>query len=89
MKNDMPGIVYLWNAVDPKCRKYLPLIEKMEAEYKGKVRVTKVDIYKSTGIANRLGVNQVPCLVVIKDGKISEVIKENICAEEIAATVCF
>ena len=87
MKSDLPGIVYLYNAVDPKCREYLPIIEKMEAEYKGKARVTKVDIYKSTGIANRLGVKDVPSIVTIKDGKIDKVITGNICEEEIAATI--
>ncbi|MBZ4655038.1 MAG: pyridine nucleotide-disulfide oxidoreductase [Peptococcaceae bacterium] len=87
LNNDKPGLVYLWNAVDPKCREYLPVIEKMEAEYKDKIRITKVDIYKSTGIANRLGITDVPCLIVIKDGQIHEIIKDNIC-EEIAASVC-
>ncbi|WZL71649.1 FAD-dependent oxidoreductase [Clostridiaceae bacterium 35-E11] len=87
MKSDLPGIVYLYNAVDPKCRKLLPTIEKMEDEYKGKVRVTKVDIYKSTGIANRLGVKEVPSVITIKDGKIDKVISENISEEEIAATL--
>lgn len=76
MQTDMPGLVYIWNAIDPQCRELLPLIEKYEAEFQGKVRVTKVDIYKSAGIANRLGIDQAPCLVSIKDGKISKIIKE-------------
>ncbi len=87
MKSDMPGLVYIWNAVDPKCRELLPLIDKYEAELKGKVRVTKVDVYKSAGIANRLGVNQAPCVVSIKNGKIDKVIKDNICEQELAATL--
>ncbi|MGE5678739.1 MAG: FAD-dependent oxidoreductase, partial [Pseudomonadota bacterium] len=84
MKDDMPGLVYIWNAVDPKCRELLPLIEKYEADTKGKVRVTKVDIYKSTGIANRLGVDQAPCVVSIKDGKICKIINE-ISEQELSA----
>ncbi len=87
MQSEMPGIIYLWNAIDPKCREFLPLIEKLEADYKGKVKVTKVDIYKSAGIANRLGINQVPCVVTIKDGKIDKVISENICEEELTASI--
>lgn len=84
MKDDMPGLVYIWNAVDPKCRELLPLIEKYEADKKGKVRVTKVDIYKSTGIASRLGVDQAPCVVSIKDGKICKVIND-ISEQELSA----
>lgn len=84
MKPDMPGLVYIWNAIDPKCRELLPMIEKYEAELHGKVRVTKVDIYKSAGIANRLGIDQAPCVVSIKDGKISKIIKE-ISEQELSA----
>lgn len=87
MQAEMPGIVYLWNAVDPKCREFLPLIDKYEADYMGKIKVTKVDIYKSAGIANRLGINKVPCIVTIKDGRIDKVISENICEEELAASI--
>ncbi|MFZ5966160.1 MAG: FAD-dependent oxidoreductase [Bacillota bacterium] len=87
MQNEIPGMVYLYNAVDPKCREYLPLIEKLEADNKGRVRVTKVDIYKSAGIANRLGIKTVPTVVTIKDGKIDKIINENISEDEIAATI--
>ena len=63
------------------------MIEKYEATYDGKVRVTRVDIYKSAGIANRLGVKDVPCIITIKDGKIDKIIKENICLEELASAL--
>lgn len=87
MQCDKPGLVYVWNAIDPACREFLPIIEKYEATYDGKVRFTKVDIYKSAGIASRLGVSQVPCIVKIKDGKIEKIIRENICEEELAAAI--
>lgn len=79
MKDDMPGLVYIWNAVDTKCRELMPIIEKYEATYDGRIRVTKVDVYKSSGIAQRLGVSEVPCVVAIKDGKICDTLKDNIC----------
>jgi len=88
MQEDLPGLVYLWNAIDPKCRECLPAVEKFEAENKGKVRVTKVDIYKSTGLANRLGVgNEVPCVVSIKDGKIDKIVREAICEDTLAKLI--
>lgn len=76
MSKDLLGVVYIWNAVDEKCRKLLPIIDSFEAKYKDKVKVTKVDIYKSTGLANRLGVTTFPALVATRDGKISKIIKE-------------
>jgi thioredoxin reductase (NADPH) len=83
MRFDIPGIVYLMNAVDKECRACLPMLEKVEATYDGKVRITRVDIYKSTGIANRLGVSTFPCYVTIKDGHICDVIDKNLSEIEV------
>jgi thioredoxin reductase (NADPH) len=83
MRFDIPGIVYLMNAVDKECRACLPMLEKVEATYNGKVRITRVDIYKSTGIANRLGVSTFPCYVTIKDGHICDVIDKNLSESEV------
>jgi thioredoxin reductase (NADPH) len=83
MRFDIPGIVYLMNAVDKECRACLPMLEKVEATYSGKVRITRVDIYKSTGIANRLGVSTFPCYVTIKDGHICDVIDKNLSESEV------
>lgn len=85
MKDDMLGLVYVWNAIDPKCREYLPVIEKIEADYKDQIRVTKVDIYKSTGIANRLGVKTVPSVVTILDGKIDQIFNDGISEADLDA----
>jgi len=87
MIKDMPGVVYIYNAIDAKSREILPTIEKIERENKGKIKVTKVDIYKSAGIANRLGINEFPCVVIIKDGKVDKVIKDNITEEAITPAV--
>lgn len=85
MKDDLLGLVFLFSAVDPRCRELLPVIEKFEADNRGKVRVIRVDIYKSAGIANRLGVgSDVPCVVAIEEGKIVKIVKERICTEVLA-----
>ena len=70
MGGDLPSIVYLWNAVDPKCRELMPIIEQAEEKHAGKLKVTRVDVYKSMGIANRLGVTAVPTVLYIKDKKV-------------------
>lgn len=78
MNDDMPSLVYVYNAVDPKCREYLTIVENLEKEYKGQIRFTKVDTYKSNGLANRLGISTVPCLVTIKNGEKDSVHNEAI-----------
>ncbi|MEG2073602.1 MAG: FAD-dependent oxidoreductase, partial [Angelakisella sp.] len=85
MDASQTGLVYIFNAVDPAARELLPVIEGFEEKYMGKVKVTKVDIYKSEGIANRLGVKTSPCVVAIKGGKQAGVLTENITEESLKA----
>lgn len=81
MGGDLPGIVFLWNAVSPECRALLPVIEAFEEMYQDKVKVTKVDVYKSKGLADRLGVDEIPAVVSIKDGKIVNTLVSDITIE--------
>ncbi|MCC2785341.1 hypothetical protein LK495_15410, partial [Eggerthella lenta] len=66
MDPSLPGLVYIWNAVETASRGLLPVIEEFEQEHGRSVKVTKVDIYKSAGIANRLGITTVPSVAFIK-----------------------
>ena len=87
LKDGSPCLVYIWNAASPKCRELMPLIEEYEATYDGRVRVARVDIYKSAGITNRLGVCEAPCVVVVKGGRVCKVIKDNISFKELAEAI--
>lgn len=82
---DKPGIVYIWNAVQQESRDLLPVIEAFEEKYSDSMRVTRVDIYKSEGIANRLNVTASPCVVAIENGKVTGTLSEGITLEAIEA----
>lgn len=83
MGSELPSIVFLWNAVMAECRALLPVIEAFEEKNKGMIKVTKVDIYKSKGLAERLGMDDVPALVYIKEGKILKTHKGGFTEEQI------
>ncbi|MCM3040857.1 FAD-dependent oxidoreductase [Paenibacillus motobuensis] len=73
-----PSVVFLWNATDPSCRELLPMIEKFEQAHTSELRVTKVDVYKSPGLAARLGVHSVPAIAYFNEGKMKKVITGSI-----------
>ncbi len=83
MDKSMPGIVYIWNAVVQESRDLLPEIETFEEKHKGQIKVNKVDVYKSNGIAQRLGIDTVPAVAAIKDGKVVGTLTEGISAESL------
>lgn len=74
MDASVPGVVYIWNAVDTASRDLLPVIEDFEKEHGSNIKVSKVDIYKSTGIASRLGISAVPSVAFIQNGKLAGVL---------------
>lgn len=86
MDASKPGLVYIWNAVNQESRDLLPVIEAFEQNHPD-IKVSKVDVYKSNGIATRLGVSDVPCAVAIKDGKVAGTLTSNITTEALEALV--
>jgi len=82
MRDDVDNLVYVYNAIDEFSRDFLPKIQSIGNEREGYV-CTPVDIYKSKGIAEKLGVTEFPCVVVVKDGKIIEKIDQELCEESI------
>ena len=81
MQSDKPGLIYLYNAVDCHSRDFLANIEQIESDFD--VAVTRVDIYKSTGIAEKLSVDTFPAVVLTKDGVAVETITK-LCADTIS-----
>lgn len=83
LNDGKPSIVYLYNAIDNSSRELLPIIEEFEHKFKDQVRVTRVDVYKSDGLAKRLGISECPCVVYLNDKKIVKVLNSDITLESL------
>jgi len=70
MQTEKPGLIYIYNAIDEDSRNFLSTIEKIEKEMNGKIAVSRIDVYKSDGLARRLKVDKYPAVVTTVDGKI-------------------
>ncbi len=51
------------------CKMLLPIVERIADENVGKVRVGKIDMDDSPGVAQRLGIRGAPTIVVFQGGK--------------------
>ena len=51
------------------CELVAPVIEQLESDFERRARIVTVDIGALPGIAERYGVQQVPCLVFFRNGK--------------------
>jgi thioredoxin 1 len=51
------------------CKALAPIVDKVADEFKGKVRVGKLDIDDSPGVATKFAIKSVPTILVFKNGK--------------------
>lgn len=70
LKPEKPVAVIIYNAVDKNSQDCLRNFMELEKIYRDAYQFVKVDTYKSTGIADRLGIKEAPTIVIVEQGKI-------------------
>lgn len=53
------------------CHEMGPVIESLAADYDGRVKVCKVDVDAAPLLAQRFGLQSIPTMFVLKDGKLA------------------
>lgn len=71
LKSAVPVLVDFWGEGCGPCKMLLPVLNELAAEYAGKAKIAKVDVYQNTGLATNFGVSSIPALFFIKDGKVA------------------
>ena len=51
------------------CRAQLPILEQLAPDFEGKIKIIKVDTDQAQDVAVRFGIQSVPTLILLKDGK--------------------
>ncbi|MGI8775127.1 MAG: thioredoxin [Actinomycetota bacterium] len=70
LASDTPVVVDFWAEWCGPCRLVTPELEKLQAEYEGKVRVVKLNIDESPNVAAKYGVMSIPTIALFQDGDI-------------------
>lgn len=68
-KSDVPYLVDFWAIWCGPCSVVSPIMEEIAQEYDGKVKVGKVNVDNEIKTANEHGIQNIPTIMIFKQGK--------------------
>ncbi|MFC1632513.1 thioredoxin [Patescibacteria group bacterium] len=67
-------LVDFWAPWCGPCQTLMPIIEELEKEFEGKVKIAKLNVDDAPEIAQKYSVMSIPTIVILKNGEVEEAI---------------
>ncbi|MBL7197415.1 MAG: thioredoxin [Candidatus Omnitrophica bacterium] len=72
LESEFPYLVDFWAPWCAPCLMVASIVEEIAKEYKGKLKVCKVNVDEAPNIASGYDIMSIPTLVILKNGKVAD-----------------
>ena len=87
LSSTVPVLVDFWAEWCAPCKMIAPSIEEIAADYKGKIKVGKVDVDSNPSVASQYQIRSIPSIMIFKDGKVADQILGAVPKKQIVSVV--
>jgi thioredoxin 1 len=72
LQSEQLVLVDFWAAWCGPCRALAPVVDEIAAQYRGKLKVMKMDVDQNAATPMRYGIRGIPALLLFKGGKVAD-----------------
>jgi thioredoxin 1 len=74
INSDVPAMVDFWAEWCGPCKMVSPVVEELAEEYKGRIKITQMDVDGNSQTPARFGIRNIPTLILFKKGEVVKTI---------------
>ena len=78
LKSELPTLVDFWAVWCGPCRAIAPVVEALAKEYKGRLKVGKMNVDEHQGVPQKYEIRSIPTLLIFKGGNVVQQIVGNV-----------
>ncbi len=87
LESELPCLVDFWAEWCMPCHMVAPTVEAIAKEYKGKLKICKLNVDEAPETASNYGIMSIPTLAIFKNGKVADKVIGVVSKSELEAAI--